>query len=114
VHTGQSFGKQVKPTSMCRDDVSTVGMQSVSDNHIQYWSQIDEFMESGELLDLCGNEMTELDCDNSQDDSSLDELADCDKSQENVLHDDVQIQINDCVNSKFCCCGHSIMSTNGK
>jgi len=37
--------------------------------------------------------MTELDCDNSQDDSSSDELADCDKLQENVIHDDVQIAI---------------------
>ncbi len=56
MHTGQSVGKQVKAMSVCRDDLSTVGMQSVSGNPIQYWSKIDEFMESGDLLDLCGNE----------------------------------------------------------
>jgi len=54
--------------SICRDDMSTVTCwnATVSENHIQYWSKIDEFMESGYLLNLCGNhEMTELDCDNS-------------------------------------------------
>jgi len=61
------------------DNVSTVQMKSVSDNHFQYWSQRNEFMELGELIDLCDNEMTELDYDNSQDDSSFDEPADCDK-----------------------------------
>jgi len=43
-----------------------------------------------EFNDLCVNEMTELDCDNSQDDSRFDELADCDKSHENVLYNDVE------------------------
>jgi len=38
MHTCQSFGNQVKPMPMCRDDVSTVGMQSVSYNHFQYES----------------------------------------------------------------------------
>jgi len=39
--------------------------------------------------------MNKLDCDkNSQYDSTLDRLADCDNSQENVLNGDVDIQIN--------------------
>jgi len=38
MHTGCSFGKQAMAKPMCRDDVSTVRMQSVTENHIQYWS----------------------------------------------------------------------------
>jgi len=55
-------------------------------------------MESGDLLNLCGNDMTDIDCDNSQNDSTVEKLADCDNSQENVLHIDVNIQVNDQVN----------------
>jgi len=95
LHTGHSFGKQALAKPMYRDDVSTVGMQSVTDNHIPYWSQIDEFMNLGDLVDLCGNDMTELDCENSQYNSTVEKLADCDNSQENVLHGDVDILIYD-------------------
>jgi len=58
-------------------------------------------MESGDLLDLCGNEMTDIDCDNSQNDSTVEKLADCDNSQENVLHGDVDIQINNSTKANF-------------
>ena len=34
MYVGHSFGKQ----AMYRDDVSTLGMQSVTENHLQYWS----------------------------------------------------------------------------
>ena len=98
MHAGYSFGKQAMAKPMCRDDVSTLGMQSITENHLQYWSQIDEFMELGDLLDLCGNDMTDIDCDNSQNDSTVEKLADCDNSQENVPHIDVNIQVNDHVN----------------
>jgi len=58
-------------------------------------------MELGDLLDLCGNEMRELDCNNSPYDSTFDELADSDNSQENVLHGDGDIQINDSATANF-------------
>jgi len=48
------------------DDVSTVGMQSVTNNQLQYWSCIDDYMETGQLDDLCGNDRTDADCDSLQ------------------------------------------------
>ena len=98
MHAGCSFGKQAIEKPMFRDDVSTLGMQSITENHLQYWSQIDEFMELGDLLDLCGNDMTDVDCDNSQNNSTVEKLADCDNSQENMPHIDVDNQVNDHVN----------------
>jgi len=41
MHAGHSFGKQTMAKPMYRDDVSTLGMQSITENHLQYWSQID-------------------------------------------------------------------------
>jgi len=68
-------------------------------------------MESGDLVDFCGNEMTELYCDNSQYDSTFDKMADCDNSQENVLHDDVDIQINDGATANFVVVGVESLSS---
>jgi len=48
-------------------------------------------MELGKLIDLCSNEMTELDYDT--------------KPQENVLHDDFQIAINDSATANFAVVG---------
>jgi len=55
----------VHDAAIKRDEVSTVGMQSVTDNQLQYWSHIDDYMEMGELDDLCGNDRTDVNCDNS-------------------------------------------------
>jgi len=38
MHVGCSFGKQAMAKPMYRDDVSTLGMQSVTENLLQYWS----------------------------------------------------------------------------
>jgi len=84
MHMLQYYGKKVEHMLVYRDDMSTVGMQSICDNHLQYWSQINDYMELGELVDHCGNERTEVDCDISQDDVSDDMLVDC-----NILQDSV-------------------------
>ena len=52
-------------------------------------------MESGDLHDLCGNDMTDIDCDNSQNDSTVENLADCDNSQDNASEIDANIDVND-------------------
>jgi len=51
-------------------------------------------MELGDLHDLCGNDMTDIDCDNSQNDSTVENLADCDNSQDNVSEIDANIDVN--------------------
>jgi len=51
-------------------------------------------MESGDLHDLCGNDMTDVDCDNSQNDSTVENLADCDNSQDNASEIDANIDVN--------------------
>jgi len=58
-----------------------------------------------DLLDLCGNEMTELDYDNSQYDSTFDKLADCDNSAAHVVHGAADIQNNDNATVNFVVAG---------
>jgi len=61
--------------------VCSVGMQSISDNHLQYWSKI-YYIALEELVGLCGNERTAVNCDNSQDDVTDDVPVDCNTLQE--------------------------------
>ena len=82
----------VHDAAIKRDEVSTVGMQSVTDNQLQYWSHIDDYMEMGELDDLCGNDRTDVNCDNSHYNTN-DETMDNDSAMShNLICNEVAIE----------------------
>jgi len=67
-------------------------MQSVTDNQLLYWSHIDDYMEMGELEDLCGNDRTDVDCDTSHYDMN-DETMDNDSEMScHLICNDVTIE----------------------